>query len=210
MKVPTIIATAVICFALGVGVSVGAMLVAFPEIYKPKSEGDAGMPDPRMAGGGGPQGMMPMGGGPGGPGGGGPGGAGGGPGGTGRGAPNSKVLLARLISKLEVLTQKPLIIQLDDDKQKKLAEQLKGLEGMDELSEEEAKNRLEAILALVKEDKETLKAAGYQWPGEAPAGGAGGGLGGGRPADVPNPFKEGDNNKHLKSLQDVLAKGKAG
>jgi len=203
MKVPAIIAAAVISFALGAGVSVGAMLVAFPDIYKPKPEGDGGTPDPRL----GPQMMMPQGGGPGRPGGG-PGGPGGGPGGPGGrpAGPNSKSQLATLVNKLEVLTQKPLIIQLDDDKQKKLAEQLQGLEAKEELSEEEAKNRLEAILAIVKDDRETLEAAGYRWPGERPAGGPGGG----RPADVPNPFKEGDNNKHLKALQELLAKGKAG
>ncbi len=207
MKVPAIIAAAVISFALGVGVTVGAMLVAFPEIYKPKPEGDGATPDGRS----GQPLIMPMGGGPGGPGGG-PGGPGGGPGGPGGrpggpgGGPNSKIQLAVLINKLEVLTQKPLIIQLDDEKQKKLAEQLQGLEAKEELSEDEAKDRLEAILVIVKDNRETLEAAGYRWPGERPAGGAAGG----RPADVPNPFKEGDNNKHLKSLQELLAKGKAG
>jgi hypothetical protein len=199
MNVPTIIATGVICFALGVGIAVGAMLVAFPDIYKPKPEETQGPPDPRM------QMMMPQGGGPGGPGGrpGGPGGPG------GFGGSNSKGQLVGLINKLEVLTQKPLVIQLDDDQQKKLAEQLKGLEGMEEVSEEEAKNRLEAILAIVKDNRETLEAAGYRWPGERPPGGGGGGFGGARPEVPKNPFKEGDNNKHLKSLQELLAKGKA-
>jgi hypothetical protein len=206
MKVPAIIAAAVISFALGAGVSVGAMLVAFPDIYKPKPEGDGAAPDPRSN-------PRVQGGAPGGPGGmpGGPGGGPGGPGGRpGGGGPNSKAQLATLINKLEVLTQKPLIIKLDDEKQKKLAEQVQGLEAKEELSEEDAKNRLEAILVIVKDDRETLEAAGYRWPGERPAGGPGGGPGGGRPADVPNPFKEGDNNKHLKALQELLAKGKAG
>ncbi len=202
MKVPAIIAASVISFALGAGVCVGAMLVAFPEIYTQKPEGDGGTPDARS----GPQMMMPQMGGPGGPGGG-PGGPGGRPGGPGGGAPNAKVLLPVLIGKIDVLTQKPLSIQLDEEKQKKLAEQLQGLEAVEELSAEEAQNRLQAILEIVKENKETLEAAGYRWPGERPAGG---GPGGGRPADVPNPFKEGDNNKHLKSLQEQLAKGKAG
>src|ERR1700687_2019634 len=141
MKVPAIIAAAVISFALGAGVSVGAMLVAFPDIYKPKPEGDGAPPDGRS----GQQMMMQQMGGPGGPGGG-PGGPGGRPGGPG-GGPNSKNQWAVLVNKLEALTQKPLIIQLDDEKQKKLAEQLQGLEAKEELSEDAAKNRLGAKLA---------------------------------------------------------------
>ena len=200
MKVPALIATAVISFALGGGIAVGAMLIAFPSIYEPKPEAEAGPPDPRIAM------MMPQGGGPGGP-----GGRPGGGGGPGGGGPNSKGQLVGLINKLEVLTQKPLIIQLDDEKQKKLAEQVQGLEAMEELSEEEAKNRLEAILVIVKDDRKTMEDAGYRWPGERPPGGGGGGFGGGGRAEMPkNPFKEGDNNKHLKSLQDTLKKEKAG
>jgi hypothetical protein len=203
LKVPAIIATAVICFALGAGAGVGVMALLNPDWVKPK---EAGNPSPQDMSAQYPGGQGVMGGGPGGgpPGGGRPGG---GPGGFG--APNPKIQLVVLVNKLEALTGKSITVKLNEDKQKKLAEQLQGLEDKEELSEDDAKKRLDAILEIVKDDKATLEAAGYRWPGERPAsGGFGGGPGGGPSQTPPNPFKVGDNNKHLKSLQEEVSKGK--
>lgn len=121
-------------------------------------------------------------------------GQGGGMGGRG---PTAKSQLASLVAKLDQLSQKPLAVNLNEDQRSKLVEQLKGLEDKADLPEEEAKKRLDAILEIVKSEKETLESAGYRWPGQR--------GGGGRPAaDVANPFKDEQNNKHLKSLQDSL------
>src|SRR6202011_5651723 len=113
--------------------------------------GGAGGP----AGGGmmGPMGAAP-GGGRGGAGGGGR--AGGAPGGGRGGGPSSKVQLVALVTKLEQLTSKPLSVNLNQEQQEKLREELNGLDNQDELSEDDAKKRLESILEIVKGDKETL------------------------------------------------------
>ncbi len=80
-------------------------------------------------------------------------------------ATNSKRQLATLVVKLDQLTEKPLAISLSNDQKKKVLEQLTGLEGLKELPEEDAKKRLEAILDVVKTQKDVLEAAGYRWPG---------------------------------------------
>jgi hypothetical protein len=140
------------------------------------------------------------GGGPGGPMGGGPPGMGGGMGGgKGKkgGGPNPKNQLVALVVKLDQLSQKPLAVQLTSDQKKKVQEQLAGLDSKDDLDESDAKKRLESLLDVVKDQKETLEAAGYRWPGQ----------GGFQmpPPPPPNPFKNDKNAKSLKSLQSVLA-----
>jgi hypothetical protein len=74
---------------------------------------------------------------------------------------------------------KPLVVTLDDDQKAKVQEQLKGLESMEELTAEEAKTRLDALLAIVEDQRETLEAAGYRWPGGGGGRGGPGGPGGG-------------------------------
>lgn len=214
-KVPIIIATGIICFGLGALAGVGGMLVIKPDWSMKKQESSPPPDSSDMSASGPPMGMM---GGAGGGGGGGRGG--GGRGGGGGGGPSPKVQLTTLVNKLEVLSTKPLTIKLNEDQQKKLAEQLQGLDEKEELTDEDAKTRLEAILEIVKDDKATLESAGYRWPGGGgggPGGGRGGapgggrgGFGGGAPPDVPkNPFKDvEENNKHLKSLQEQLSKAK--
>lgn len=198
-KVPVIIVSSVISFAVGVAVCaltlVGLGLARNPFAEKPAEvrEGEAAAQE-------GPQGN-PMGGGgrgrgPMGPGGGrGPGRGGGGMMGFGRG-PTAKDQLAVLVAKLDQLTDKPITLHLNDAQRKKVAEQLQGLEEPKELSDEDAKKRVDALLEVLEDQRTTLEAAGYRWPGE------GGGFR--RPANAPNPFKEGDNAKHLKSLRDLL------
>src|SRR5205807_5943558 len=125
----------------------------------------------------------------------------GGGGGGGRGGPRPKKQLATLVDKLDVLTSKPLAIELSPEKKTKVGELLKGLDQKADLTDEEAKEKLDSLLDQVKDQKSTLEAAGYRWPGE----GGGGGRGGTPPA---NPFKEEANSQHLKALQERLAKGK--
>jgi hypothetical protein len=202
MRVPAIIAASVICFALGVGAGILTMQILATygitlgeqktEVVQGSSQGTPLGPPGGGAPGGAPMMGPPMGPG-GGPGGGPPGG---GPGG-GRG-PSAKTQLASLIAKLDQLSQKPLAVNLTDEQRKKVSEQLAGLGDKDELSEDDAKKRLDALEDIVtKDQKEALDA--YRLPGQ---------QGGGRPgaaADAPkNPFKEEANGKHLKSLQEQV------
>jgi hypothetical protein len=108
--------------------------------------------------------------------------------------------LATLVTKFdELLTAKPPALNLSAEQKAKIGEQLKGLDEAEELKDEDAKKRLDAILEVVKDDKTKLEAAGYHWPGqggEIPSGEA-----------PKNPFKDDATAKHLKSLQGQLTKG---
>jgi hypothetical protein len=121
----------------------------------------------------------------------------------GRRGLSPKMQLALLVNKLDQLTHKPLSVNLNDEQAKKLKEQLQGLHEKDDLTDDDAKTRLDAILVIVEGDKETLEAAGYRWPGERGGGGPGG-LG--QQGMIPNPFKDEQNGQHLKSLQERVAK----
>jgi hypothetical protein len=202
MKVPAIITASIIGFLLGGGAALLAVSIVNPDWIPAKKDS----PDSRVAedGSGGPpggRGMGDMGGrgrpGPGGERGG--RGAGGGRGGPGPGArgPNSSQLAALVIT-LERLTGKPLIVKLSEEQRAKLREELKGLDEKDELSEEDSKKRVDAILEIIKDDRETLEAAGWTRP-----------PGGGNseaPPQVPNPFKSDVPGKRLKALQELVSK----
>jgi hypothetical protein len=193
-KVPVAIACSLIAFALGALAGVTAMS-SLGYKWERQIEGAEGPPP-----------LMPPGAGSGIPGGGGGGrGPGGGGGGGGGRPPMSKVQLTALVSKLDQLMQKPLHIELTADQKKKVQDQLHGLSEKDEISDEEAKKRLDALLEVLKDKKETMEAAGYRWPAAGGPGG-GGGFGGGGGQMPANPFKEGDGNKHLKSLVGTLGK----
>jgi hypothetical protein len=117
-------------------------------------------------------------------------------GGRGGGGPNYKNQLALLVDKLDVLTEKPLTVRLDDEQRKQVKEQLKGLADADELSDDEAQKRVEGLHKVLKDQQAALEAAGYSWSGQ------GGGRGG---APEGNPFKTETNAKHLKSLSERLS-----
>ncbi len=189
LKFPGILAAAVGGVAVGVGVGVVGM--TYFGYRLPPSETAHATEQPAPEGDGlGKMGRPGLGGRPGG----GMGRPGGG-GGMGGMRPNSKNDLANLVTKLDVLTRKPLAVTLTDEQKQKVREHLAGLDKEDKLSEDEAKKRLDALLEIVKDQRDTLKSAGFRWPGE---GGGRGGFGGQN--DDRNPFKEGDNNEHLKSL----------
>jgi hypothetical protein len=194
MKVPSIALSNV--GSLGLGLALGVILMGMLG-YEPKkadSEGGAAPP----GGGGPPAGMMP------------PMGRGGG---RGPAPANYRQQLATLVSKLDVLTEKPLTVKLSDDQRKEVQEQLKGLADADELTDGDAHERFEKLHEALKDQTATLEAAGYRWPGEGGGGGGergggGGGRGGGAGAPEPptNPFKSEPNSKHLKDLNARLEK----
>jgi hypothetical protein len=199
-KVPVVVATGLICFVIGAGAGAVGLSVFGSQWIKPRT-GTGVQADDETRKTGGTGGGLAARRGPGGPGGpGGPSriGGSGGPGVGGRRGPNSKNRLAELVVKLDQLTGKPLGVTLSAEQQAKLCEQLHGLEKQETLSEEDAGKRLTAILEIVKDDRATLEAAGYRWPG--PPGGFQ------PPPDVPNPFKEEANGEHLKALQQRVTK----
>jgi hypothetical protein len=230
-RLPVAVVSSAICFTLGVGGGMGWMVYngyRFNKEAALKVEGDimnrnSGGPNAEGApggdgrgGGGGKGGAGGFGkGGAGGFGKGGAGGFGKGPGGAGGGGgggqrgPSPKTQLANLVTKLDLLTQKPLSVELTADQKKKVGEQLKGLTDADDLSDEDATKRLDALKEVLKDNIETLEAAGYRFPGQGAPGGApgAGGPDGGRPPA--NPFKDEQTGKHLKSLESQLAKGAA-
>ena len=201
LKMPAIIVSSLACLVAGLGLGMLVMVSMGYQLERPAAPaaeegGPGGMGGGKMAA---MMGKGGMGGGGMGKGGMGKGGMGGGMGGGGA---QPKAQLAGLVDKLDLLTAKPLAIQLTDEQRAKIAEQLKGLDQAKELTDEEAKKKLDALTETLKPYRETLEAAGYRWPG------AGGG-GGRQPPPPPNPFMEEKNNKHLKDLQDRLTKGKA-
>jgi hypothetical protein len=213
--VPTVIASSLICLAAGVAIGAGGI---WYWKFDPKDTaftsnpdtgpggkmggGDSKGPPGGDKGGGAPGGMMGAKGGGGMMGGKGPpgGGKGGGPGaGFGIGArPTSKGQLVSLVTKLDQLTKKPLEVKLTDDQRAKIAKQLEGLDAAGDVSEDDAKKRLDSILATIEGDKETLEAAGFRWPGDNPP----------RTSSADNPFSEGEAKDHLKELQGRLGKAK--
>jgi hypothetical protein len=190
MKVPLVVAASLICLALGGGAGVAAMML-FGYQWQPQERSDVVAQPPQPKGGpplGGPgKGGMPFGGGP---------GKGGMPfGGAGKG-PSSKTQLANLVGKLEVLTKKPLSITLDDERKKGVREQLERLDKLDELSEDDAKRRLDALVEILKADREQFEAVGFRWPGQK--------TGFQPPMEPPNPFRIQANSDRLKALEERL------
>jgi len=211
-NVPLPVVTGVI--GLGLGIAAGIVLGgALREPEKRSTNEDPAALAAAASGGpkgggakGGMPGGPPGGGMPGGgmPGGGMPGGKGGmpaGPPGGGFGVPTAKMQLTLLIAKLDQLIGKPIVVELTPEQKKKTADLLADLETREALTEDEAKEKLDALLQLLESQKDKLTAAGYRWPGTPPGGGSppGGML-------PPNPFKIGESAERLKSLQTTLGK----
>jgi hypothetical protein len=113
--------------------------------------------------------------------------------------------LAALVDKLDQMTDKPLAVRLSDAQRQGLRDQLKGLADADELSDEDAKARLDKLHDLLKDQRGTLEAAGYRWPAQpvfpppAPSG-----------PPPANPFKTEQHAGHLKALSERLARPEKG
>lgn len=192
-KLPATLAVGVICLALGVAAGVGVMTVAADgKKADAKAAEESDKETPAKAGGkggggkGGGKGAF--------------GGKGGGKGGGAGRAPGPKVQLAQLVTKLDTLTRKPLSVQLSAEEKQKAKDLLADLDAKDELTDDDARAKLDALLKLLEGHKEPLEAAGFRWPG-SPAGGP-------RPPGEapPNPFKAGEDGEHLKSLQATLGR----
>lgn len=192
LRVPAIITSSIVFFLIGIAAGMGAMLL-YGYHWEPQSGERTANSQPPGGGGGGPK-MTGMPGGPGMPGGGGKG--------KGKQGPSSKAQLAALIAKLDQLTEKPLQVTLSAEQKKNVGEQLKGLDEMEELSDDEAKKRLDALLEIVADQRDIMEAAGYRWPGQ----GGFGGFGGKKGPESANPFSGGPSAEQLKSLQASLAK----
>jgi hypothetical protein len=217
IRIPAIVLSSV--GGLGVGIAVGIILLAsFGYYWKPQTT-DAPSPEMsqamRQAMGGGMPGGGPGGGGrPGGGGGPGggmggggrPGGGGGGPGGGrqggggGGGQANPKTTLSNLLVKLDLLTGKPLGLDLSDEQRQTVLGQLKDLSDKGDLKEDEAQTHLDTLLKALEGNKKNLEAVGFRWPG-----GNQGGRGGQGQGDA---SRNEDYPKRIKELQERL--GKAG
>jgi hypothetical protein len=201
IKIPAILACSILFFALGAAAGVAGLILFGQELTGLKMTVDVEKATKRRAdpGKGGPE-MMPNKGGP--PAGmmmGGKAGKGGkgGKGGAGMmammmGGPSStpKSQLESLIVKLDVLTQKPLKIELTKEQAKQVADEVHEL-AKGELDDDNAKKHLDSLLKTLEEQKDTLVAAGFRWPSANGEQKGGPGGGGGPPVDLP---------KHLKSL----------
>ena len=198
-KIPAGVIGTVAGLVAGVGVGVIGMAAYGYQTQKDIGPVDAqGGPPPGFGAGGMPGGPP---GGMGGPPGGMKGMGGGGKGkgkGFGPNGPNDKDRLTTLVTKLQQLTDKPLTLKLNDEQRTAIREQLKDLADQEELSNDDAKKRLDAILDAVKDNRATLEAAGFSWPGGAPQ----------FPSPAANPFKEGEPRERLTVLQESLAKKK--
>jgi hypothetical protein len=107
--------------------------------------------------------------------------------------------VVQLITKLDDLTADPAKLQLTDEQRAKLVEQLGPLDEPEFLSDFLANQQMDAMLAVLKNQRQILETAGFKWPNAIYD-----------PYQRPpkNPFKEGEAAKHLKSLEDRLAKAK--
>jgi hypothetical protein len=195
--VPLAITAGVLCLVIGVGLGIGAMMYWGYKWEREPVESAGGPAGPGASGGPGKGGFGP-------PGKGGFGGKGKGGKGAGKGAPKGgggpKADLISLVDKLDLATRKPL--SLTDEQRKKVRAQLDALADTEKLSNEEAQKRLDALLDVLKGQKEALEAVGFRWPGEAakmPSGF--------NPEMAPNPLRVEQPGEHLKALQKRLAEG---
>jgi hypothetical protein len=101
--------------------------------------------------------------------------------------------LLTLIIKLNQLTGTPLRIELNEERKAQIAKQLTDLDTMDTLSDEVAEERLNALLAIVKDDLPTLEKTGFSTTG-------GGGFG--SQARERNPFVLAAYRAELHSMQE--------
>jgi len=186
LRIPAGVLASVASLGIGLGLGVLMMGMYGYQVKEPTRKVESGEGGERPV----PPGRPPM------------GGMMGMPRGGGRGgAPNPKTQLASLVGKLELLSRKPQL-ELNDEQRKTIRKQLEGLSDKKELREDDAQKRLEAILDVVKGQKETLAAVGFRWPNAQ--GGGGGGFQ--RPATPPaNPFTQEANKKELKTLEQRLA-----
>ena len=124
--------------------------------------------------------------------------------GGGGGQPQPKRQLTTLVRKLELLTG-DVAITLTPEQTKAVQEALDELSAIEKLTDDEAKEKHEKLLALLNEQQQAKQEA-IGLPFRRGGGGMGGMMGGGAPPDPEaNPFADEANAKALKSLRDRLA-----
>jgi hypothetical protein len=117
----------------------------------------------------------------------------------GIGDPRPSQQVVTLVAKLDELTADAGKLELTDDQRVKVRDQLIALAVPDYLGDSVAKEHMTGILKVLENHRPTLEAAGFKWPAANYNPNV-------RPN--PNPFKEGEPAKHLKSLQERLGKAK--
>jgi hypothetical protein len=197
LRVPGVLTAAI--GGLAVGLAVGVIWLAgygykpnAPEAGPSAEAKEDAAPGPMMMG---KAGGMPK------AGGGAPKGAG-----FGGAPPSPRVQLVTLVNTLDRMVDQPVTLSLTADDRAAIASQLKGLDKAGSISDEDARARLDAILQVVEKDRTALEAIGYRWPNPDGKSRPKGGFGGPPPKDSPNPFHEGSNGDHLKSLKERLDK----
>src|SRR5436190_16361301 len=120
-------------------------------------------------------------------------------GGPGGGAPNPRTQLLNLIDTLDRVLDRQVAVTLSADDRAAVAAQLKGLDDAKEVTNDEAKAKLDAILQVVEKDRPALEATGYRWPVAGP-----------KDADPPrtgatsNPFQIPQTAAKIRSLTERL------
>ena len=192
MKLPAVVTGSF--GGLAAGLALGILLMASFG-YKPtrepgSSEGASGGPGQaaKMAGPGapfakGPGGPMPKGPGFGGP----------------PPAPSPKIQLAALVTALDTVADKPVTITLTPEQKAVIVEKLNGLDQPAEISNDDAKARLDAIVKVMEKDQKTLETVGFRTAPPAKGDFS-------PPKESQNPFKDGPAADRLKSLLERLNK----
>ena len=125
--------------------------------------------------------------------------------GGGGGQPQPKRQLTTLVRKLELLTG-DVAITLSPEQTTAIQTALNELIAIEKLTDDEAKDKHEKLLALLDEKQQAKQEAiGLPFRRGGGGGGMGGGMGGGAPPDPDaNPFADEANAKALKSLHERL------
>lgn len=111
--------------------------------------------------------------------------------------PDFRNALTGLVIVLDQLTSQPERLKLTAEQKKIIHEQLKDLDQLAELTQYDAGDRLEEMWKAISGHRKSIEEAGW-----TPRGGAASQT----KSDLPNPFKDDKNRRHLKSLQEHVGK----
>ena len=114
-------------------------------------------------------------------------------------AQSSRDQLASLLTALDTVADRPVTVNLTTEEKAAIVKELRALSEADEVNNDDAKARLDAILKIVEKHQKTLETVGFR-TGPPPKGGSS------LAKDNPNPFKNGPAADHLKSLVERLGK----